>query len=139
MSDMGLLGAGGAYMKNLLDLRQRRQDIIASNIANADTPGYKAKSLEFEAAMAEFLPKPGDLPMARTHPNHLPAPYGEYQMGDVHAVETPIPKGDKNSVDLEQEMARMSANQLLYNYAIQSMSGQISKLKMVIDGNASGG
>lgn len=134
MSDFGLLGAGGAFKANLLDLRQRRQDIIAANVANADTPGYKARRMNFEDEMLRAYPPPDQLAMSRTSGKHIPIPFGAPVPGEVQAVETPIPKGDKNSVDLEQEMARQTANQLLYNYATQSLNGQISTLRMMIDG-----
>ncbi len=134
MSDYGLLGRAGAFKANLMDLRQRRQDIIAANVANADTPGYKAKRIEFEEEMLRAYPPPDQLAMSRTNGKHIPIPFGEPVPGEVQAVETPIPKGDKNSVDLESEMARQTANQLLYNYATQSLNGQINTMRMMIDG-----
>lgn len=134
MSDFGLMGAHGAYMANLLDLRQRRQDVIAANVANADTPGYKAKRLNFEEELLRAYPPPDQLAMAKTNAQHIPLPFGTPIDGDIQAVETPIPKGDKNSVDLESEMTRQTANQLLYNYAADSLNGQYKTLKMVIDG-----
>lgn len=137
MADYGLLGSGGAFKANLMDLRQRRQEMIAANIANADTPGYKARRLEFEDLLRDSLPPPDELPMARTSGSHMPVALKLPLEGDLQEVETPIPKKDQNSVDLEQEMARQSANQLLYNYAAQSMGGQISQLRMIIQGNAS--
>ena len=136
MAGFGLLGMGGAFKANLMNLRQQRQDIIGANVANADTPMYKARRLEFEDALKEAYPPPGQLPMARTNGRHMPVAFGGPVAGEVHEVETPIPKGDKNSVDLEQEMARQTANQLLYNYAAQSLNGQIGKMRMIIEGAA---
>ncbi|MEO5377318.1 MAG: flagellar basal body rod protein FlgB [Magnetococcus sp. DMHC-6] len=133
MSGYGLLEASGAYKANLLDLRQKRQEIIASNIANADTPGYKARRLEFEDALKSAMPTASGLSMAHTHKNHLPLPLDQVE-GEIQEVETSIPKGDGNSVDMEQEMVRQSANQLLYNYAAESLSGQISTMRMIIEG-----
>lgn len=138
MADFGLLGANGAFMSNLLDLRQRRHDVIAANVANADTPGYKAQRLNFEDELSATLSVPGELSMARTSRQHMPIPLGEPAQGELESVETPIPKKDGNSVDLEQEMARQSANQILYNYATQAVSGHITKLRMVIDGGTGG-
>ncbi|MEG3638738.1 flagellar basal body rod protein FlgB [Magnetococcus sp. PR-3] len=134
MSGFGLLGSSGAFKANLLDLRQRRQDIIAANIANGDTPGYKARRLSFEEELAKSMPHPGDLPMARNHARHMPAEGFLAAPGEIQEVETPISKGDMNSVDTEQEMARQTANQLLFNYATQSLNSQINRMKMVIRG-----
>ncbi|WP_193771134.1 flagellar basal body rod protein FlgB [Candidatus Magnetaquicoccus inordinatus] len=135
MAEFSLLGAAGEFKANLLDLRQQRQEIITSNVANADTPGYKAKRFEFEDVLKESLPPRDELPMARTTVSHLPKRYEGPVAGRLQDVETPIPKGDGNSVNLEQEMAMQSANQLLYNYAAQSLSSQISTMRMMIDGN----
>ncbi len=135
MAGFGLLGPTGAFKANLMELRSRRQDIIAANVANADTPGYKARRLDFEEAMREALPTPGgQLAMSHTHGRHMPAAASGPIPGEVKEVETPIPKGDQNSVDLEQEMARQTANQLLYNFAAQSLRGQITHMRTVIDG-----
>lgn len=134
MAGFGLLGPMGAFKANLMELRSQRQDIIAANVANADTPGYKARRLEFEEAMREAMPPPGQLRMASTHALHQPVAPTLPVDGSVQSVETPIPKGDNNSVDLEQEMARQTANQLLYNYAAQSLSGQITQMRTIIDG-----
>lgn len=138
MANLGLLGSGGATFRQILDLRQQRQDIIAANVANVDTPGYKAKRMDFESALREAMPQAGELPMARTSQRHLPLPIQEGFDGQVDVVEIPIPKGDQNSVDLEQEMAALSANQLLYNYAAQALSGQLHKMRLVIDGGTGG-
>ncbi|MEO5340452.1 MAG: flagellar basal body rod protein FlgB [Magnetococcus sp. MYC-9] len=135
MAELSLLGPAGAFKANLLDLRQRRQEIIASNVANADTPGYKARRFEFEDVLKESLPPRDELPMARTAPKHLPKGYVEPVAGELQEVETSIPKGDGNSVDMEQEMTQQAANQLLYNYAAQSLSGQIGAMRMMIQGN----
>ncbi|MBF0625585.1 MAG: flagellar basal body rod protein FlgB [Magnetococcales bacterium] len=135
MSGMGLLGVAGEFKKNVMDLRHRRQEIIAANVANADTPGYKARRLEFEDVLAEAMPKPGELAMQRSDRQHMPLSFSAVD-GEVQEVETPIPKGDGNSVDLEQEMARQTANQLLYDYAAQSLNAQISKLRLAIDGGS---
>lgn len=135
MAEFGLLGASGAFKANLLDLRQQRQEIIGTNVANSDTPGYKARRLEFEDALKAALPPRDALPIARTSGRHMPMPYAGPVVGEIQAVETHIPKGDRNSVNIEQEMARQTANQLLFNYASQSMNGQIGTLRMVIDGS----
>ena len=135
MAEFGLLGASGVFKANLLDLRQQRQEIIATNVANADTPGYKTRRLEFEDALKASLPPRDALPMARTSHQHLPMGYSEPVVGEIQAVETAIPKSDGNSVNVEQEMARQTANQILYNYAAQSISGQVNTLRMIIDGS----
>ncbi len=135
MAELGLLGPAGTFKSNLLDLRQQRQEIISSNVANANTPGYKAQRFEFENVLKDSLPPLDELPMARTAAQHLPKGYSAPVAGELQAVETSVPKGDGNSVDMEQEMAQQAANQLLYNFAAQSLNSQIGTLRMVITGN----
>ncbi|MBF0158958.1 MAG: flagellar basal body rod protein FlgB [Magnetococcales bacterium] len=139
MAGSELLGPLGAFKTNLLDLRQRRQEIISTNIANVDTPGYKANRLEFEAELRAAMPSMDELPMARTSSSHMPTPYGPHVEGELQTVENTLLKGDGNSVNLEQEMAQQSANQLLYNYAAQSLNGQINALRMAISGGDGSG
>ena len=135
MAELSLLGPAGSFEANLLDLRQQRQEIIASNVANANTPGYKARRFEFENVLKDALPPKDELPMARTSSQHLPVGFSAPVAGEVQEVETAIPKGDGNSVDMEQEMAQQAANQLLYNFAAQSLTGRISTMRMLISGN----
>src|SRR5215470_17141467 len=59
-----------------LDLRQQRHTVLASNIANAETPGFIAKEVRFEEALrAAATPPPPPSPLTRTHPEHLPHIY----------------------------------------------------------------
>ncbi|MBF0143669.1 MAG: flagellar basal body rod protein FlgB [Magnetococcales bacterium] len=138
MPGFGLLGETGAFKANLLNLRQRRQEIIASNVANAETPGYKARRFNFEDALKEAMPEPGMMPMARTRSGHMPLALDMATVGEVQEVEATTPKADGNSVELEQEMGRQTANQLLYNYAAQSLGTQIKLMQSVIQGGTGG-
>ena len=93
-----------------MDLRQMRQKLIASNIANVHTPEYHSKDIKFE----EQLRKAADAPTGRmltTHPNHMGG------MREVVAIQpemiTPandLVKNDLNSVDLENEMMKLTEN-----------------------------
>ena len=95
-----------------LDYHLRRQNVLASNVANIDTPGFRPRELVRDTG--ESL-DPGALRLQRTEQAHfqLPGakPAGEEGVGVERVVQ---PGGDENSVSLEREMAKVSANDLRY-------------------------
>ncbi len=120
-----------------LDLRARRHELIISNIANADTPGYKAFDLMVEEAMTRQQKAGAPLPLQVTHGSHLPA--GGPIPADIrgYMVQNPAPdylRGDGNTVDMEREMTNLSANDLLYKVSAQIVSKKFQSLKNIIQG-----
>ncbi|MEK6801091.1 MAG: flagellar basal body rod protein FlgB [Nitrospirota bacterium] len=102
-----------------LDLRGARQQVIAANIANEETPKYRAKDLNFGQALAHA--QQGTLPisLASTNAQHFGPQGTGYQrvlgqLEDVPAGDLPL---DANSVNIELEMAKMSDNAQQYNTA----------------------
>jgi len=101
-----------------LDVAAFRQELLAHNIANADTPGYRRVDLSFAA----FLDKAEeDLPMARTNPAHLANPQGTPAI-QVARTDGPA-RTDGNTVVIEAEMARLSQNAMYY----QALAAQLAK------------
>jgi len=105
-----------------LDLRARRHDLIVSNVANADTPGYKAVDLSFNKTLERMVEKQNAVSGEKTHPGHLPigakGPAGE---ADV------VTKGestrlDGNSVDLDGEIVKLNMNQLQFNAGVETLN-----------------
>jgi flagellar basal-body rod protein FlgB len=117
-----------------LGLRMERHQLLTSNIANAETPGYIAKDVTFEAALQEaVLPAPHDAPQ-RTHPQHLPGivrSVAEVQ-GRVVASPSDNAGSDLNTVSLDQEMGRFTTNTLHYNTSIEFLSRCMDKLRRTI-------
>jgi flagellar basal-body rod protein FlgB len=120
-----------------LNIRARRHELIISNLANADTPGYKAFDLEMEKAVAAQAGKGPTAPLANTHPAHIPVGTA----GDDHLrpylVRNDDPnnlRGDGNTVNMEREMARLAENQLMYKASAQIVSKKFQSLKSVIQG-----
>jgi|Deesub1362A_J573_1020465.scaffolds.fasta_scaffold03834_5 flagellar basal-body rod protein FlgB len=102
-----------------------RQRVIASNIANADTPGYKAKDVRFN----DFLKD--QMRMMATHPRHIKG----YNNTDPEAeiiIEPTASWGDKNNVELNVEIAKMTENQLLHDAAIKILSTKIRMFRNAI-------
>ena len=105
-----------------LDLRSRRHEVLLSNIANADTPGYKAFDLMVEEALSRETPKGEQLQMQRTEMGHLPpggtASYGTIQPQRVDLNSQVTLRGDGNTVDMDREMSSLAANQLQFRNVI---------------------
>ena len=91
-----------------LHLRARRAEVLASNLANADTPGYKARDFDFEAMLKKEMQPP--VRLASTHAGHIRADHGivaSTQMAYRIPQQTSL---DGNTVEVEREQAEFSAN-----------------------------
>ena len=102
-----------------LDLREARQRVIASNIANEETPGYRAADLNFQDSLQAAQRGKGLVTLSVTQGLHIGPRGGSVQqvmgkLGPVPAGDLPL---DANSVNIELEMAKMSDNAMQYNAA----------------------
>ncbi|MDA8138519.1 MAG: flagellar basal body rod protein FlgB [Desulfobacteraceae bacterium] len=122
-----------------LNLRSRRHELILSNIANADTPNYKAFDLMVEEALAKQAPQQNQVELRQTDPNHIPA-------GGIAWTENPVPqkieispqatlRGDGNTVDMDREMSSLAANQLKYRASSQILSKKFQSIHNAIQGS----
>jgi len=114
-----------------LDLRSQRHQVLASNIANADTPNYKARDFDFSAAMQNALGGKavgGVLPMLMTARGHLDGSGGhgipslQYRAEYQSAV-------DGNTVDMDVERAQIADNALQYQVLTQLISNKFQGLR----------
>lgn len=115
-----------------LRLREQRTELIAANLANADTPNYKARDLDFQSVL-KGLPSP-QLKMALTQSQHLPAPVN-HPLGAEAKYRIPSQSSlDGNTVDSEQEQVRFAENALQYQVSLRFLDGKITGLKSAIRG-----
>lgn len=124
----------------VLDLTSERNNLISSNLANRDTPGYKAQDLAFESQLKKAYDADNSrnmpLAMTTTQPAHLAGgrPDGLNKVqGEVFSVFNPEAKLDGNTVDLDQEMSKLASNQLLYQAAVTMLSRKITSLRTAIE------
>lgn len=114
-----------------LRLRQLRHNVISSNVANAETPNYHAKKLDFEEALQRSLDVDNLRGVSVTHDEHFPISGGG--VGSVRPEIYENPEGavnnDGNSVDLEREMTALTENNLLYKSALQLINKKMAALK----------
>lgn len=112
-----------ALLKKSLDVHAHRADVIAANIANVDTPGYKAQDVDFRAILAEAqdnLAVAGRL--HRTDPRHLGAERMSIQVDEFDGKQTDSIRVDENTVDQDAELQKLAETQLLYDAAITAMA-----------------
>jgi flagellar basal-body rod protein FlgB len=134
------------FNQTALSVRAHRQQLIASNIANADTPNYKARDIDFAATLknkmkatqsAEAAPVPG-VDLARTSAMHLAGkPMAATVPADDGALYRKVdqPSADGNTVDLDVERNQFTDNALHYEATVTAISTQIKGLMSVIQGS----
>ena len=126
-------------MKEALDYRAIRQDMIASNIANADTPFYRPKDIRFEEKLIEEKRKLFDhdtnrLELAKTSSKHLGSiDESVNTKAQVFFRDGHMARNDGNSVDLDVETSEMAKNSIMYNALINGMKKQAGIIRAVID------
>lgn len=119
-----------------IDLRTQNQNLISSNIANAETPNYVPKSLAFEDELQGALKGGRKGTPAVTNARHIPLRGTKDRLQSVvgRVVETPAktPGKDGNAVELENEMAKMSENQIMYNASVQILSKKFAGIRAAL-------
>lgn len=117
-----------------LKMREMRQEIISSNIANADTPNYKAKRVDFENALARAIDIDENQTMKSNNSKHFNVGGGGFDNLEPEIYEDPndIVSEDGNTVDTEQEMAKMAQNKILYDATVKLMKKKLGLLKYAI-------
>lgn len=114
-----------------LRMRQERHNVTQSNIANAETPNYKAKKLDFENALSEALGQSG-MPMETTHGDHFAVGSNSTPTAKVYDNPDVAANNDNNTVDLEKEMASLAENSILYKSALQLINKKMAAVKYAI-------
>ena len=117
-----------------LQVQRQRMELLAGNIANADTPGYKAKDLDFQTALAQAISGGGGA-MDRSHASHL--------SGGAGAAPNPAllyripmqPAADGNTVDVQTEQAAFMDASMHYQASLGFLDGKLKGLLTAITGD----
>ncbi len=118
-----------------LDLWQRRTEVLANNLANADTPGYLARDVDFRKVLAAAGGGPDALPLQTTAPGQIGT---ASQAADGLAYRVPTqPSMDGNTVDAQVEQAAFAANGVHYQASLSFITAQIRMLRTAITGASS--
>ena len=116
------------------NLRQTRNNVVAANIANAETPGYQAKSVDFEDALARALDLEKLNDNEEFRPGHYPVSRGALSRVRADIYDNPDVQvnNDGNTVDLHKEMAALAENAIMYKAAIQLINKKMAALKYAV-------
>ena len=119
-----------------LNLRAMRQQLLASNIANADTPGYKARDIDFNKSLQDAVS--GRVPaseLTRTVKEHLASPQSAAPgAGPLLSLQVVQPSLDGNTVDMDVERAQFAENAVHYEASLMFLNGQLKSLLAAIQG-----
>ncbi|MCP5277324.1 MAG: flagellar basal body rod protein FlgB [Thiobacillus sp.] len=126
-----------AFVQSALNLRARRQEMLASNLANADTPNYKARDLDFASALRSAMGAAGGLggplAMQRSHAGHLDgAGAGSSAAAGMKYRSAVQPSLDGNTVDLDVERAHFADNALHYQFLLDRAAAAFSTMKLAV-------
>ena len=136
MAPINLLDQNMQLLSKVLDLRATKAQVISSNIANAETPGFSPSRFQFEDELANAIGHKKGVQLATSHEAHLPLGPSNFNSvtGKITVEEEQSGIGDDNNVSVDQEMMALSENELLYETSAQLLKKKITILKYVIAG-----
>lgn len=117
---------GFKILERILHAANTRHRVITSNISNADTPGYKAKDVDFKKILGNE-----EIKLAKTNSNHINNSLDKGNNVKLIMEENPS-WGDKNNVELDVEVAKMTENSLMLESALSIMAMKIRMFKSAI-------
>lgn len=114
-----------------LTLREKRSEVLASNLANADTPGYKARDLDFQAVLKNAMPTTNN--MEQTQQGHFSP--NDHLLGATMMYRNPQQASiDGNTVESHIEQAKYAENAVQYQASLNFINGRFSGLMSAIRG-----
>ncbi len=117
-----------------LQLRSERHEMLASNIANADTPHYKAQDMDFREAMRQAS-SPQPAPLQVTHADHRQPPSSVSAEDPTSLYRVPhAPSLDGNTVEMHVEQAKFAENAVNYQATVDFLGSKVQKLTGAIRG-----
>lgn len=124
-----------SFFQQSIGLRAERQEVLSSNIANADTPNFKARDFDFASAMQGALDTRMRLPdtsLALTSPRHIPGQAQSQGTVDLMYRQPYQASMDGNTVDMNGERVRFADNTLHYQSSMTVLNGQIKSMLQAI-------
>ncbi|MFT4413556.1 flagellar basal body rod protein FlgB [Fredinandcohnia humi] len=119
-------------LENALDYSALRQKVISNNIANVDTPNYKAKDVSFKNQLAIEIES--QMRANRTSDKHFEFSTSNRVSRQQFTKTDTAYNHNGNNVDIDKEMALLAENQIYYNAVTERISGKFNSLKTVIKG-----
>jgi flagellar basal-body rod protein FlgB len=122
MADILLLDNTLRLLEKSLSWRSQGQAIISGNLANLETPNYKRQDVNFQGVLKDYVQGRPPIRLASTNPRHLLG--SPVERGLVEETDEPV--------DLDQEMVKLSVNQLGYQTSVTMLNKKFDQLKTVI-------
>ena len=113
-----------------LDGSARRGEMIANNLANVSTPGYKRQDIDFKSALKKEMNSTSSIALKTTKSNHLP--FSRQYTSAQSTQNNRNQRNDENSVDIDVEMAELAKNSIYYNVMTNRAAGHFSSINQVI-------
>jgi flagellar basal-body rod protein FlgB len=130
-SGIGLMSGTMKILSRALDFRSANHQIIAANLANADTPGYKHKELGFDRELKDAINKTG-IKLRITDPNHIQeVSVLNGNSFPLHTIESGPNAEEEQNLDVE--MAKMMRNNLLFEASAKLLSKKLQALRNAIE------
>ncbi len=129
-SNFKITGQTFDFLTRALNYRSANHQVIAANMANIDTPGYQPKELRFDQALEQAVGK-RNLQLTKTDPAHFTSS-SRLDQDNFTLIKRQSKPGDSAQSNLDEEMAKMMKNNLLYEASARLMAKKFQALKMVI-------
>ncbi len=133
------LDAALRFQQEALNLRAQRQEVLAANIANADTPGYQARDIDFASELKKVMQRGRDatsvVALTMTSTQHIPAQALTPPTAELQYRIPDQPSLDGNTVDMDRERTQFADNSLQYQMSLSALSGQIKGMMNVLQLN----
>ena len=131
MPTNGLFRDTISLLERSLNIRSLQHRVLSSNIANMDTPNYKAVELAVAEEINRNQDSASSVQLVQTQPGHLPLKYSPADHVKLKIAKPPefSLRGDGNTVDLDRTMGKLAENTLLFRTAAQLISQKFSGIK----------
>ena len=134
MEPQGIFNQTMSVLEKALDLRSVKHNSIVSNIANMDTPNYKAFDFVVEEELDKLMRSENGIELRRTQPGHFSGngDHLDNNKIEIDSRREMTARADGNSVNIDKEMANLAENNLMYNALAEIMSKKCQGLKEAI-------
>lgn len=121
-------------LQKALDASWLRNQVISNNIANVDTPNYKAYKVEFEELLKDAIRK-SDFHVTGENPGHIPISSGSLDRLSPRIVRDrrTSTRIDGNNVDIDVQTASLANNTIMYQALVDQLSAKLARLRTVIN------
>lgn len=137
---MGKLDEALRFQETALSLRAQRQQLLASNVANADTPNYKARDIDFNSALQNAMTRgtpAAAAPLAKTAVAHLNGNSADLTANGIPLLYRTPAQGsaDGNTVDMDMERNQFTDNAVRYEASLTLINAQIKNMLTALQGS----